>query len=254
MVQDRFRQCVAGLGEAAMIEVENLHYRYSRSRPVLNGVSFSHKEGLVSLLGENGAGKSTLMRILATEVTSGYDGTVVVAGEDLDGGSVRRIRSSVGWVPQDFPFDSSQKVQSIMRDVAWLRGVKRADREEAIARSLRQVGLEDRGGDKAGNLSGGLRRRLVIAAGLVHDPSLLLLDEPTAGLDPKNRRSIMSILQKRAAAGTAIVMSTHVAEDVMQTDRVAFLAHGRIVASGKADSFMREYGDMESAFEMLTEG
>lgn len=231
---------------------EGIRFAYPRRDPVLVDLGFSIDGGLVALLGENGAGKSTLMSILATQPPAGrLSGTVRIGGVAVAPGTRRRIRRDLGWVPQEFPFDPAQRVGAAVGMVARLRGMARPEVGEAVAAALALVGLEDRADRRLGELSGGLRRRAVIAAGIVHRPRVVLLDEPTAGLDPANRRRIMEILARGAESGMTVLFSTHLAADAAGADRVLFLSGGGIVEDAAPETLVRRHGGIDEAFVAL---
>lgn len=237
------------------IEIHDLTFSYGRRSPVLTGLNLTVEDGLVALLGENGAGKSTLLRILATEIPPRRrTGTVIIDGEELTRANLGRIRSRLGWVPQDFPFDGQQKVADAIAAVAWLRGMPRRDIPEAVNATLGTVDLADRADEKLKNLSGGLRRRAVIAAGLVHHPRTLLLDEPTAGLDPRNRKHTLRILRDIADRGILVLLSTHLAVDAEACERVLFLAEGHVLEDRPTAEFLERHGSIDAAFTECTGG
>lgn len=234
------------------LSTEQLTYSYRKGRIVLRGVDFTLPKGLTALLGENGAGKSTLMRLLATEIPAHRaDGNILLPGQSYRDTPLRDIRRALGWVPQHEPFDPSQRVVAALSDVASLRGIPRADRSRVVGASLQRVQLADSSQEKIANLSGGMARRVTIAAALLNEPEILLLDEPTAGLDPRNRRSVLNVVQDLAQNGMRVLMSTHVAADVRDADHILFLSQGAIALNTTVADFQQRYGDIDTAFERL---
>lgn len=184
----------------------------------------------LALLGPNGAGKSSLMRLVAGRLAPSA-GTVRVAGADpFRAGSARR---SIGWVPQEIALYPRLTVAENLGVFGQLAGVARRDRREAVSAALEMADIADVAHRPVGILSGGYRRRVNIAASLMNRPSLVLLDEPTSGVDLAARAAIHAVLDRLKAAGTAILIATHdFAEAERLASRVAFLAQGRIVRAG----------------------
>jgi len=184
----------------------------------------------LALLGPNGAGKSSLMRLVAGRLAPGA-GTVRVAGADpyREGG----VRRGIGWVPQEIALYPRLTVAENLGVFGQLAGVRRRDRRGAVAAALEMADIGDVAQSPVGTLSGGYRRRVNIAASLMNRPGLVLLDEPTSGVDLAARAAIHAVLDRLKAAGTAILIATHdFAEAERLASRVAFLARGRIVRAG----------------------
>ena len=237
-----------------LVRCEHLSFGYSPRRKVLKNLSFTLHPGVTALLGANGAGKSTFMRILATELPVPSGASVTIAGMNASSRNLGPIRSCIGWVPQEFPFDRHQRVSDAVSMVASLRGVPRRQVPTATAEALEKAELLDHANRRLGSLSGGLRRRAVIAAGIVHSPGILLLDEPTAGLDPDNRTDVIAMLTRCSQDGTAILMSTHLSVDVESADRAAFLRDGAIQHIAAVEDLLREYPSIDAAFTTLSRG
>ncbi|MGH3388512.1 MAG: ABC transporter ATP-binding protein [Actinomadura sp.] len=199
-------------------------------------LNLSLRPGIVAVLGQNGAGKSTLMQILAT-VTTPSAGRLEVAGHPAEGRRGRReIRRRVGYLPQEFALPGFVRCQDYLTHVAWLKDVPAEERAEAVTAALKAVDLQKRAGDRIGQLSGGMRRRLGIAQALVNRPALLLLDEPTAGLDAGQRIRVRDCVRAVATSGVCVVLATHLVEDVgYLADRVLMLEEGELAFDGSVE-------------------
>jgi ABC-2 type transport system ATP-binding protein len=210
-------------------------------RRALQGVSFTaHRGERIAIIGPNGAGKTTLLQILAGSLRP-------------SGGSVSLTGRGVGWVPQQPALYSKLSVAENLRLFARLE--RRPDVGATVERMLDQTGLAERADDEVGSLSGGNRQRVNIAIGLLAEPSVLLLDEPTSSLDPRQRERLWAFVGGLAEAGTAVVFATHnVAEAERFADRLLVLADGELLFSGSPGELERmcggdaEAADFESAF------
>jgi ABC-2 type transport system ATP-binding protein len=214
------------------IEVENIVKRYGDFEAV-KGVSFRVREGeIFGLLGPNGAGKSTLIRMMTTLIPA-TSGRAIVAGHDVskDPDDVRRL---IGVIPQALTSDPDLTVEENLSIYAKLYSVPRSKRERNIAEVLEAVDLSKWRGAQTKTLSGGMRRRLEIARGLVHDPMIFFLDEPTTGLDPVSRIAVWEMLNKlKATRNLTILITTHYMEEADKLcDRIAIVDHGNLVALG----------------------
>lgn len=217
---------------APAMQVENIVKKYGDFEAV-KGVSFSVAEGeIFGLLGPNGAGKSTLIRMMTTliPVTSGY---ALVAGYDVtsDPDDVRKI---IGVIPQAMTSDPDLTLEENLSIYAKLYGVPKAQREKNIADVLEAVDLTKWRGAQTKTLSGGMRRRLEIARGLVHSPSIFFLDEPTTGLDPVSRIAVWEMLNNlKRTRNLTMLLTTHYMEEADRLcDRIAIVDHGTLVALG----------------------
>lgn len=191
----------------------------------------------LGLLGNNGAGKSTMMRLLTGQAVADA-GEVAVLGHRLPRES-KAARARSGVVPQRDNLDEELTVAQQLAVFARLYRVPRRERAEAVAGALDLVGLADRAEDRVDALSGGMRRRLLIARGLVHHPELVLLDEPTVGLDPQVRQELWSLILQLRDAGRTVLMSTHYIEEAEElADDVAIMSRGRLVARGSPASLI----------------
>lgn len=222
---------MAGHGQSAVVDCRDVTFSYGR-REVLHGVSLALTAGVTGLLGPNGAGKSTFLSILAT-VRAPSGGTVVVDGQNLTSREGRMAaRRVIGYLPQRFDLMLGSSLRRNAAYAAWTQGVPAERCDEAALESLDLVGLASQADDRAGRLSGGQRQRLGIACAVVHRPEVLLLDEPTVGIDPIQRIEIRRYL-RQIARTTAVVVSTHIVEDVAQTaSRVLVIDGGRLWFDG----------------------
>ncbi|WP_329467409.1 ATP-binding cassette domain-containing protein [Streptomyces sp. NBC_01431] len=202
-------------------------------RNIIDDLTLSIQPGVTGLLGPNGAGKTTLFRTLAT-IAPPQSGELQLFGKPVTSErEARRVRRRIGYLPQDFGYFPAFSIIDFVRYCAWLREVPAKDADSATHEALAAVGLSDRARDRMKSLSGGMLRRAGIAAAIVGSPSLLLLDEPTVGLDPAQRLDFRSLIRSLARAGAAIVLSTHLVEDVgAACDTVLVLSDGQVVHSG----------------------
>ncbi len=213
------------------VELEELRRLYG-DRAALDGVSFRVADGeLFGLLGPNGGGKTTLFRVLSTLLRP-TSGSVRVLGHALPGAQ-EAVRRAIGVVFQSPSLDVKLTVRENLLHQGHLYGLRGADLASRIARNLAWVGLDERRGELVERLSGGQKRRVELAKGLLHDPRLLLLDEPSTGLDPAGRRDLWDHLAKlRDERGVTSLVTTHLMEEAERCDRVGILDHGKLVALG----------------------
>jgi lipooligosaccharide transport system ATP-binding protein len=199
----------------------------------------------VGLLGPNGAGKSTTMRLLTAQSIAD-EGEIQVLGFRIPEES-KAARAQCGVAPQLDNLDVTLTVQQNLNVFSYLYRVARADRKEAIERALRIANLGDRRDTRVDKLSGGMRRRLLIARALVHRPRLLLLDEPTVGLDPQVRQELWALIDALRAEGTTILMSTHYIEEAQRlADSVLIMSHGSAVAAGPPAELVAKHAGREA--------
>ena len=224
------------------LDVHGLRHTYrGADRPALDGVSLTVQPGeRVALLGPNGGGKTTLFRCITTLLESD-DGTVAVFGFDTQGDPAA-VRRRLGVVFQSAALDGVLTVRENLNTHAALSGLAGAKARTRVTEALDAVGLTDRAEARVASLSGGLARRADLARVLLHRPPLLLLDEPTVGLDPTARRELWGALDARRAAGTAQLVATHLLDEAEACDRVAILDRGRIVADGTPDALTSALG------------
>jgi lipooligosaccharide transport system ATP-binding protein len=212
----------------------------------VDGLDLDVPEGTcVGLLGPNGAGKSTTMRLLTAQAIAD-EGELEVLGFRLPGES-KAARAQCGVAPQLDNLDVTLTVEQNLRVFAYLYRIARADRRDAIERALTIANLLDRRHERVDRLSGGMRRRLLIARALVHRPRLVLLDEPTVGLDPQVRQELWALIDALRSEGTTILMSTHYIEEAQRlADTVLIMSHGRAVAAGPPARLVAEHAGLEA--------
>jgi lipooligosaccharide transport system ATP-binding protein len=199
----------------------------------------------VGLLGPNGAGKSTTMKALTSQVIPD-EGELEVLGYRLPGDS-KQARAEMGVVPQLDNLDVSLTVEQNLLVFAYLYRVPAAERQAAIERALELANLVGRRASKVDQLSGGMRRRLLIGRALLHRPRLVLLDEPTVGLDPQVRQELWALIDRMRSEGTSILMSTHYIEEAERLcDTVTIMSHGKAVAVGPPRTLIREHAGDEA--------
>lgn len=222
------------------------------ARRALDAVTFSVARGqFCALLGPNGAGKSTLYGLL-TRLFTPRAGAIFVAGHDL-ARNPRVALARIGVVFQQPTIDLDLTVQRNLLYFAALHGLSGREAEARVAAALERLGMADRAGEKAAALNGGHRRRMEIARALVHLPSVLLLDEPTVGLDAAARAAIVDHVHRLAAEdGLTVLWATHLVDEVRTRDRLVVLHHGRVLAAGKAGDIGG--ADLTGRFLALTGG
>lgn len=220
-----------------MIEVSDLTKRYS-GHTALNGISFSVERGeIVGLLGPNGAGKSTTMRILSCFMPA-TSGSVKVAGLDVFEQS-EEVRRLIGYMPENNPLHLELRVREYLKFRARLKGLSRPRSRERVDRVMEQCGLTDVSHKIIGHLSKGYRQRVGLADALVHEPELIILDEPTIGLDPRQIRSVRQLIKSLAGSHTVLI-STHILPEAEMTcGRMLIMLEGRILASDTPDNLQR---------------
>jgi ABC-2 type transport system ATP-binding protein len=213
------------------ISVENITHNYG-ARTALAGVSFEVGAGeIFGLLGPNGSGKSTLFRILSTMMAPS-EGRATVAGLDVTTQS-DRVRRHIGVVFQSQSLDKKLSVEENLRSQGHLFGLSGGVLRGRIEETMTRLGLADRRGDLVEALSGGLRRRVEVAKALLHEPAVLLMDEPSTGLDPGARREFWQYIEElRARRGVTVLLTSHVLDDAERCDRLLLLHQGRVVAEG----------------------
>jgi ABC-2 type transport system ATP-binding protein len=221
-----------------MIEVENLTKRYA-SHTAVDDISFTVGRGeIVGLLGPNGAGKSTTMRILSSFMPA-TSGTVRVAGLDVFHDSLA-ARRRIGFMPENNPLHTDMRVREYLKFRARLKGLSRSASRERVDTVMEQCGLTDVAKRIVGQLSKGYRQRVGLADALVHEPDLIILDEPTIGLDPHQIRAVRQLIQSLAGKHTVLISSHILPEVEMTCTRVLIMYEGRIVAADTPEALQQK--------------
>lgn len=243
------------------IEVKGVRKTYKKSSrkasatEALKGVSLTIPKGeFFALLGPNGAGKTTLIGIL-TGLVQKTEGEVRINGISIDE-NPDEVKKRIGVVPQEMNFSIFEKVEDIVIDQAGYYGIPRHEAKPRTEQLLKDLGLYDKRGEKSQNLSGGMKRRLMIARALIHKPSILILDEPTAGVDVELRRGMWEYLRRINGEGTTIVLTTHYLEEAEQlSQHVAVINKGLVVEDAPTKELLarHEGKKLEDIFLELVE-
>ena len=230
-----------------VFEADEVEFSYGPLN-VLNGLTLAVDESeIFGVLGANGAGKTTLMRLLIG-LQKPSAGSVRVLGEPPSS----RVNGRIGYMPQLSALYQELSARQNVDFFARMYGLSRsAERREAVDRAIEWVDLAERQKDPLTRLSGGMRQRVSLAIALVHKPELLVLDEPTVGLDPELRATFWEQFRSMASSGTTLIISSHTMDDAAHCDRLAFIQEGRVVALGTPDELRNAAGDdasLEDAF------
>jgi ABC-2 type transport system ATP-binding protein len=229
-------EAVAQDGEAVVLRVDSIRKRYGHIE-ALRGASFTLRRGeRLALLGPNGAGKTTLIRCLAGR-TRPESGMIQLLGRPLppSGG-----REALGWVPQEIAIYSDLTASENLTAFARFHGLRGRELAQRVDWALQWTGLADRRHELVGGFSGGMQRRVNLACGVMHSPQILLLDEPTVGVDPQSRQRIFEMLDQLSDTGTSIVLTTHHLDEAQQRcDRIVIIDHGIVVADGTFDQLLQ---------------
>ncbi len=221
------------------VKITDLTKRYAKGEEALKGIDLTVSAGdFFALLGPNGAGKSTTIGILSSLVNKS-SGSIEVFGHNLEK-EPELAKSCIGLVPQEFNFNQFEPVDEILINQAGFYGIPRAEAKQRAEHYLKKLSLWDKRKAQARELSGGMKRRLMIARALVHNPKLLILDEPTAGVDIEIRRSMWSFLKEINQAGTTIILTTHYLEEAESLCRnIAIIDKGVIIENTSMTSMLR---------------
>ena len=234
------------------IEIHELNKIYPNGKHALSDINLIIENGMFGLLGPNGAGKSSLIRILVTLLPP-TTGKVTVNGFDLlrDRGKIRKM---LGYLPQDFRFFTKLKTWEFLDYAAGLAGIKlKASRRQKVDEWLERVGLFDARDRQANKLSGGMKRRLGIAQALIGDPRIIIVDEPTTGLDPEERIRFRNILSELSQQDIIILLSTHIVGDISSVCHdLALLNEGRVEFNGSPELLVEKARG--HAWQLLTDG
>lgn len=220
------------------IQIKNLKKIYPGGHAALQGIDLTISEGMFGLLGPNGAGKSTLMRILVT-LMNPSEGQVLLNGKDLMK-QRKEVREMLGYLPQDFRFFAKMKTWEFLDYSARLAGMNhKKDRLKKVDEMLESVGLLEFRSRMANKLSGGMKRRLGIAQALISDPKIIIVDEPTTGLDPEERIRFRNLLSDIGQGDTIIILSTHIVGDISSTcNQMALLNNGELAFTGSPEDLI----------------
>lgn len=234
------------------ILLQNLEKTYATGTHALRGANLSIEQGdFYALLGANGAGKTTIIGIL-TGLVNKSGGSVTVLGHDLDQ-DIDGVKAQIGVVPQEFNFSIFEKVEDILLDQAGFYGMPRGEAKPRAEELMKALGLWDKKAEAARTLSGGMKRRLMVARALMHRPKILLLDEPTAGVDVELRFGMWEYLKKLNDDGTTIVLTTHYLEEVEKLCRnVSIMKRGEIVHQSPVKDLVEKYQSIEKAYLAIT--
>ncbi len=225
-----------------IIEVKNLEKSY-KNKKVVKGISFDVKQGeILGFLGPNGAGKSTTINILSTVLKSDK-GEIKFLGRKATE-DVMNIKRNIGVVPQDLAIYEEISAEKNVRFFASLYGLKGKKLNENVKEILEFVGLYDKRLDIPKTFSGGMKRRLNIACAIAHNPKLIIMDEPTVGIDPQSRNHILNSIKKLKKRGATILYTTHYMEEVEEiADRIIIMDHGTIIAEGTKEELKKNIED-----------
>jgi ABC-type multidrug transport system ATPase subunit len=220
------------------IEIKGLNKVYPNGNHALTDVNMTIENGMFGLLGPNGAGKSSLMRILVT-LAKPSSGQILVNGLDLQKNR-KEIRSMLGYLPQDFRFFAKLRTYEFLDYIARLAGMNSSSvRKVAVEKMLEEVGLYEARNRFANNLSGGMKRRLGIAQALIGDPQIIIVDEPTTGLDPEERIRFRNLLTRISERDVVIILSTHIVGDISSTcTDMALMNKGHLAFKGSPEELI----------------
>lgn len=241
---------------AALLQIDALGYRYGE-RQAVRAAKFECRSGeILGLLGPNGAGKTTLLSCIAG-LLGDYTGAMTFAGRAFCPAVDAQARARLGLVPQELAVYDDLSARENLQFFARLQGVPKVRIPDAVQRALALAGLAERADDRVRTFSGGMKRRLNLAVGDLHEPELLLLDEPTVGVDPQSRNHLFESLQDLRRAGRTLIYTSHYMEEVQRLcDRVAVMNDGAVIAVGTPGELAVHAGtpgaDLERVFLTLT--
>lgn len=222
------------------IVIKGLSKSYDGKKDALNSLDLVIPNGMFGILGRNGSGKSTLMNIIAT-ILQPSKGTVIINGIEIK--NSQKIRQMIGYLPQDFDFYPNMKVSEVLYYLGFLSKINQTDFDKYVDLILRKVNLIDYKNKKVKSLSGGMKKRLGIAQAILHDPKVIIVDEPTAGLDPEERVRLRNLLSY-LAENKIVIISTHIVSDIESTcNRIAILDKGSLVYKGDIPSLIQQSND-----------
>lgn len=244
-------QCADMSEKVPALEIEHLTKRYGKTVAV-DDISLSVQPGeFFGFLGKNGAGKSSTIHAI-TGIARFQEGSIKIHGTDVVS-DYREARKKVGLSPQEFNMDLFTSVRKTLTFVAGYYGLSKEEREMRINELLEQLDLKDHADKEFQHLSGGLKRRAILARAIIHKPQLLILDEPTAGLDVELRRELWVYLRKINEEGTTIVLTSHYLEEVEQMcNRIAIIKNGKIITIQDKKELMKDGSSLEDKYLELT--
>lgn len=238
-----------------MLEIKNLRKVYGSGKDekvAVNDISLSVPRGsFFGLLGPNGAGKSTTIHCI-TGITQPTSGQILIDGVDVVT-DYKTARTKVGLSPQEFNLDFFAKTEDLLDYMGGYYGIPKAERKARIDELIARFDLEKHRNIKFQKLSGGLKRRAILARALVHTPDLLILDEPTAGVDVEQRHSLWEYLKEMNSRGKTIILTSHYLEEIQYLcNDIAIINHGKIVKEGTKEEFMRDGKSVEQTYLEIT--
>lgn len=219
-----------------MIKINNLVSKYSNHMAIDN-LNLEIDKGMIGLLGENGAGKTTLMKLMST-LKHINQGTIVIDDIEIKEKNYNKIRKIVGFMPQEFGFYEKFTVYEMLEYICLLENIKKNEIKIKIIKLLEDLSLTKQMKIKTKELSGGMKRRLGLACAMINDPEILIVDEPTVGLDPKERIRMRNLI-KRYSVGKTVILSTHIVEDIKSIcDKVVIISEGKLLYNGEVDDLI----------------
>lgn len=223
-----------------LLKVKNLEKSYEEKK-VVNKISFEVNKGeVIGLLGANGAGKSTTIKMI-TGILKRNSGDIIYDGSSISD-NYRVYQREIGVVPQDIAFYAEMSAYDNVKFFCSLYGFKRKELDERVEKALKFVGLWDRRKEAAKNYSGGMKRRLNIACSIAHSPKLLIMDEPTVGIDPQSRNNIMEVIKKLNSNGTTVIYVSHYMEEVEALcNRIILVEEGKIIEDSSKEDLKKKY-------------
>lgn len=237
--------------ETPMLEIKNLTKKYG-TKVAVDNISLSIPKGsFYGLLGPNGAGKSTTIHCI-TGIAQPTSGEIFIDGIDVVK-DYKTARTKVGLSPQEFNLDFFAPVEKLMDYMGGYYGIPREERKKRIDELIKRFDLQEHRKVKFQKLSGGLKRRAILGRALVHTPELLILDEPTAGVDVEQRHQLWEFLKEMNGRGKTIILTSHYLEEIQYLcNEIAIINHGRIVAEGTKEEFMKDGKSVEQVYLEIT--
>ena len=240
----------------ALLVVEDLQYSYQDRMAVKSASLTCYRGEILGLLGPNGAGKTTLLSCIAG-LLAGFNGKLTLAGKPFTPADDPVSRERLGMVPQELALYSEMTAKENLEFFARMQGVTAADTPSAVQRGLELAGLVERKDDRVSSYSGGMKRRLNLAVGDMHNPDLLLLDEPTTGVDPQSRNHLFESLLRLRDEGRTLIYTSHYMEEVQRLcDRIVIVNDGIVIGVGTTEELCKQAGpdaeNLEQAFLIMT--